>query len=157
VPTSRAAADGPADRPGLFARPWGPGRIPWQAAVAAGIGLFGVVPLTFVVFVIYALGGLDSDTARDPWVYPLFLAPLVVLVGSMLLLAGRTRVWLFVGAAAALAAGLTIIGVAGSAGEPVGGWPLLLAVCPVAAAGLALRPPVGRWLAERPGRARPPA
>lgn len=151
MPPSSAAAD----RPGFF-RPWGAGRMPWQAAVAGGIGLFGVVPLTFVVFVIYALGGLNSDTARDPWVYPLFLAPLLVLVGSLLLLAGRSRVWLFAGAVAAVAAGLTIIGVGRSADEPVGGWPMLLAVCPVLAAGLALRPAVGRWLAGRPGRVPPP-
>ncbi|SEO96762.1 hypothetical protein SAMN05660991_02596 [Trujillonella endophytica] len=131
--------------------------MPWQAAVAAGVGLFGVVPLAFTVFVIYALGGLDSDTARDPWIYPLFLAPLLVLVGSLLLLAGRSRVWLVVGAAAAVGAGLTIIGVGSSAGEPVGAWPLLLALCPVVAAAIALRPPVGRWLAGRPGRVPPPA
>ncbi|MGY1772347.1 hypothetical protein [Blastococcus sp. SYSU D00813] len=155
MPTSRPAADGPGERPGLFVRPWGPGRIPWQAVVAVGIGLFGVVPLTFVVFVIYAVGGLDSDTARDPWIYPLFLAPLLVLVGSLLLLAGRSRVWLVLGAVAAVAAGLTIVLVGRSAGEPVGVWPLMLAVFPVLAAGIALGPAVGRWLAERPGRARP--
>ncbi|WP_409332284.1 hypothetical protein [Trujillonella humicola] len=157
MPSSRSAADGPGGRPGSSSRPWGPGRIPWQAVAAVAVGLFGVVPLTFVAFVVFALGGLDSDTARDPWIYPLFLAPLLLLVGSLLLLAGRSRVWLVVGAVAAVAAGLTIIVVGRSAGEPVGVWPLLLAVCPVVAAGIALRPPVGRWLAERPGRSRPPA
>ena len=152
MPSSSAAADRP-DRPGVFASS-GTGRRPWEAVVAAGVGLFGVLPLALVVAPIVLLGGLDADTGRDPWVYPLFLAPLLVLVGSLLLLAGRSRVWLLAGAVAAVAAGLTIIGVGSSAGEPVGGWPLMLAVGPVLAAGIALRPAVGRWLAGRPRRER---
>ena len=142
-----------ADRPG-FLRPWGAGAVPWQVVVAAGTGLFGVLPLLITLLPIVLLGGLDADTGRDPWVYPLFLAPLLVLVGSLLLLAGRSRVWLLAGAVAAVAAGVTIMGMARSQGESLGAWPLMLALCPVLAAGIALRPVVGRWLASRPRRER---
>ncbi|PWW24649.1 hypothetical protein JD79_03838 [Geodermatophilus normandii] len=136
-----------------------PSRIPGPALAAAVLAALGVLPLVVVAFLVVALGGLEADSGRRDWVSVvlLLLPPLLQLFALGWFLLRRGRVPLVLAALAAIAAGVLVLATAASVGQSVGLGPFVLAVCPVLAAGLAMTPAVGRWLAEarahRRGRA----
>ncbi len=133
-----------------------PSRMPGLAIAAAAVGALGVLPLALVAVLAFALGGVSGDTGggRDWWSFALLLLPLLQLFGVFWLVARRGRWPLVLGAAASLAFAGLVLGTAASVGQDVGAGPLLVAVCPVIAVGLAFSPQVGAWLAGRP-RTRP--
>jgi peptidoglycan/LPS O-acetylase OafA/YrhL len=129
--------------------------MPPLALVAVVLGLVGALPPAFLAVMAVALGGLTADAGPDPWTYLLLLAPVLQVLGALLLLARRS--WLLLVLAVVPVAVLTGAVVwAATATEDVGstGWPLLLLVAPVLAAVLAATPRVRRWVAGRPRRTR---
>ncbi|MGR7027933.1 hypothetical protein [Geodermatophilus sp. URMC 62] len=133
-----------------------PSRIPGLAIAAAAVGALGVLPLALVAVLAFALGGVQGDSSggRDWWTFALLLLPLLQLFGVSWLVVRRGRWPLVLSAAAALAFAGLVLGTAASVGQDVGAGPLLVAVCPVIAAGLAFSPQVGAWLAGHPRRVR---
>jgi len=126
-----------------------PSRIPGPALAAAVLAALGVLPLVVVAFLVVALGGLEADAGRD-WVSVvlLLLPPLLQLFALGWFLFRRGRVPLVLAALAAIAVGVLVLVTSASVGQSVGAGPFVLAICPVLAAGLAMTPAVGRWLAE---------
>ena len=123
--------------------------MPGTAIAAAALGALGVLPLTLVTVLPFLLGGVQSDDVRDWWVYALLLLPVLEVFGVVWLVARRGRWPLVAGAVASLAFALLVIGTAVSVGADVGAAPVVVAVCPLVAAGLALSPRVTAWLAGR--------
>ncbi|MGY1746178.1 hypothetical protein [Blastococcus sp. SYSU D00695] len=148
---STSAADVPADR-GAASLPATPARMPWTALTAGVCGVVAVVPLLLMALLLFALGGLSSDSAREPWVWVVFLAPVVQLLAAMWLLTRRGWVPLLL--AVLLPVGLTVAvyRAAWEDGDGVGVGPLLIMLFPVLAAAFALARPTRAWLAGRPGR-----
>ena len=124
-----------------------PSRLPGTAIAAAAIGALGVLPLALVTVLPFLLGGVQSDNVRDWWVYALLLLPVLQVFGVVWLVTRRGRWPLVAGAVASLAFALLVIGTAVSVGADVGATPVVVAVCPLIAAGLALSPRVTAWLA----------
>ncbi|MGY1695854.1 MULTISPECIES: hypothetical protein [unclassified Geodermatophilus] len=124
-------------------------RTPVPAVAAALLAGLGVLPLAIVAFLVYALGGLQADAGRE-WftVILLVVPPFLQLFALTWFLLRRGRVPLVVSALVACAVAGLVVATARSVGDPVGPGPFVLALCPVLAAGLALSPPVGRWLAD---------
>jgi peptidoglycan/LPS O-acetylase OafA/YrhL len=130
--------------------------MPVPAIAAAVLAGLGVLPLTMVAFLVYALGGLQADAGRD-WATAALLVvpPFLQLFALVWFLVRRGRVPLVLSALLAIGVAGLVVATARSLGESVGPGPFVLATCPVLAAGLALTPSVGRWLAEaRAGRRR---
>jgi len=62
--------------------------------VAAGtFAIAGALPLALLVGSAVALGGLEGDTGVEWWLYPMLLAPVLLLAGAVALLSGRS--WRF--------------------------------------------------------------
>ena len=126
-----------------------PSRIPGPALAAAVLAAVGVLPLVIVAFLVVALGGLQADAGRDWFTAGLLvLPPFLQLFALGWLLLRRGRIPLVVSALVVVAVAVLVIGTATSIGSSVGAGPFVLAICPVLAAGLAMTPAVGRWLAE---------
>ncbi|MGX5657169.1 hypothetical protein ACWKWC_20515 [Geodermatophilus nigrescens] len=126
-----------------------PSRIPGPALAAAIVAALGVLPLVVVAFLVIALGGLEADAGRN-WLETglLLLLPLLQLFALGWFLLRRGRVPLVVAALATVAGAVLIAVISASVGQSVGAGPFVLALCPVVAAALAMRPAVGRWSAE---------
>ena len=118
------------------------------AAVLAGIGALVLLALAFLVL---ALGGLSSDGADRAWALLPLAAGLAAALGSVRLL--RRRGWGALAVACLLAAAFVVLLVVQAADlgeDPPVGLSLLMLAGPVAALGLALTPPVRRWLGTAP-------
>ncbi|SFL18265.1 hypothetical protein [Geodermatophilus ruber] len=127
-------------------------RMPGLALAAGLVGFLGALPPALLAVVAIALGGLSGDAGPDPWTY-LLVAAAVLQVAAAAWLVARRAWWPLVLAVLPLA---VFTGAVIAAGQGDGGraWPLLLLVLPVIAAGLALTPPVRRWVTGRPRPAR---
>lgn len=145
----RSAAD---DRPLLPG--WGSGRMPWTALTAVVCGVVAVVPLLLMALLLFALGGLSSDAAREPWVWLIFLAPVVQFLAAMLLITRRGWLPLVIAVLPSAALTWAVYAAARDEGDAVGVGPLLIVFFPLLAAGFAAAAPTRRWLAARPRRAR---
>ncbi|MGY1607048.1 MULTISPECIES: hypothetical protein [unclassified Geodermatophilus] len=134
-------------------------RIPVPAVAAAVLAGLGVLPLAIVAFLVYALGGLQADAGREWFTLVLLVVPpFLQLFALTWFLLRRGRVPLVLSALLAIGVAGLVVATARSVGESVGAGPFVLALCPVLAAGLAMTPAVGRWLAEaRDARRRPAA
>ncbi|WP_029430369.1 hypothetical protein [Blastococcus sp. URHD0036] len=143
-----------ADRPSGFLPGLGGGRVPWTAVTAMVCAAVAVIPLLLMAVLLFAVGGLSPDAAREAWVWVVFLAPVVQFVAAMLLVTRRG--WLPLVLAVLPSALLTwaVYAAARDEGDAVGVGPLLIVFFPLLAAGFAAAPPTRRWLAARPGRAR---
>ncbi|MGY1830305.1 hypothetical protein ACI8AA_07730 [Geodermatophilus sp. SYSU D01180] len=126
-----------------------PSRMPGTAIAAAAVGALGVLPLALVTVLPFVLGGVQSDDVRDWWVYALLLLPVVQLFGVVWLVSRRGRWPLLLGAVGSVVFALLVMATAAAVGEDVGVAPVVVAVCPLVAAGLALSPRVTAWLAGR--------
>jgi hypothetical protein len=153
VPSSSAAADSPSERARALL-PGAAARMPWTALTAGICGVVGIVPLLLMALLLFALGGLSSDSAREPWVWLILLAPVVQLLAAMWLFSRRG--WVPLVLAVLPAAGLTwaIYWSARTDDDPVGVGPLLIVLFPLLAAGFAVARPTRQWVAGRPGRKR---
>ena len=125
-----------------------------RAALAAGVlAGIGALVLLAVAFLVLALGGLSSGGADRAWALLPLAAGLAGALGGVRLL--RRRGWGAVAVAVAclLTAAFVVLLVAQARDlgeDPTVGLSLLLLAGPVAALGLALTPPVRRWLATAP-------
>lgn len=128
--------------------------MPWTALAAGVCGVVAVVPLLLMALLLFALGGLSSDSAREPWVWLIFLAPVLQFAAALWLFTRHG--WLPLVLVVLPSAALTwvIYWSAGDDGDRVGIGPLLIVLFPVLAAGLAVARPTRAWLAARPGPAR---
>ncbi|MGY1743680.1 MULTISPECIES: hypothetical protein [unclassified Blastococcus] len=150
--SSSAAADRPSDR----ARSLLPGsgdRMPWTALTAGICGIVAVVPLLLMALLLFALGGLSSDSAREPWVWLVLLAPVVQFVATLWLFTRHGWVPMLLAVVPAALFTGAIYWTANENGDPVGVGPLLIVLFPLLAAGFAVARPTRLWLAGRPGRA----
>jgi peptidoglycan/LPS O-acetylase OafA/YrhL len=132
--------------------------MPAPAIAAAVLAAVGVLPLAIVAFLVVALGGLQADAGRD-WalVALLVVPPLLQVFALVWFLLRRGRFPLVLAALVSIAVAVLVVVVSSSAGESVGAGPFVLAACPVLAAGVALSPAVGRWLAAARAERRSPA
>ncbi len=130
--------------------------MPWTALTAGICGVVAIVPLLLMALLLFAIGGFSSDAAREPWVWLVFLAPVVQLVAALWLLTRRGWVPLVLAVLPSVALTWLIYGAAREEDEAVGVGPLLIVLFPLLAAGFAVARPTRAWLAARPGRVRPP-
>ena len=154
MPSRSAAADRPSERGPGFLPGWGGDRMPWTALTAVVCGVVAVIPLLLMALLLFAVGGLSSDAAREWWVWVVFLAPVLQFVAALWLV--RRRGWVPLLLAVLPSAALTalVYAAAREEGDAVGVGPLLIVFFPLLAAGFAAAPPTRRWLAGRPRRAR---
>ena len=131
--------------------------MPWTALAAGVCGVVAVVPLLLMALLLFAAGGLSPDSAREPWVWLVFLAPVVQFVATLWLLTRHGRLPLVLAVLPPAALSWAVYRFAPDDGDQVGIGPLLIVLFPVLAAGFALAPATRGWLAARPGRSRPPA
>ncbi len=122
--------------------------MPGTAIAAAVLAAVGVLPLAIVAFLVFALGGLPADAGRD-WVLLVVLTvpPLLQVFALVWFLLRRGRVPLVLSALVTIAVAVLVVAITTSAGQSAGAGPVVLVVCPVLAAALAMSPAVGRWLA----------
>ncbi|RBY88369.1 hypothetical protein DQ240_05995 [Blastococcus sp. TF02A-26] len=128
--------------------------MPWTALTAVVCGGVAVIPLLLMAVLLFAVGGLSSDSAREPWVWIVFLAPVVQLAAAMWLVLRRGWLPLVLAVLPSAALLWAVYSAAEDEGDAVGAGPVLLVLFPLLAAGFAAAPPTRRWLAARPGRAR---
>jgi hypothetical protein len=114
------------------------------AGVLAGLG---ALVLLYLAFLVFALGGLSSDGADRVWALLPLAAGVAAGVGAVRLFRRRGRGGLVVACVLTAAFVGVLAAQAADVGEdaPVG-LALLLLAGPVLALGLALTPPVRRWL-----------
>ncbi len=156
MPSRSAAADRPSDRQRVLL-PGASDRMPWTALTAGICGVVAVVPLLLMALLLFALGGLSSDSAREPWVWLIFLAPIVQFVAALWLFTRHGWLPLVLAVLPSVALTAAIYWAARDDGDPVGPGPLLIVLFPLLAAGFPLARPTREWLAARTGRARPGA
>ena len=131
--------------------------MPWTALTAGVCGVVAVVPLLLMALLLFALGGFSSDSAREPWVWLVLLAPVLQFLAALWLLTRHGWVPMVLAVVPSAVLTWAIYWSARDDGDPVGIGPLLIVLFPVLAAGFALAGPTRAWLAARPGRARPTA
>jgi hypothetical protein len=131
--------------------------MPWTALTAVICGVVAVVPLLLMALLLFALGGLNSDNAREPWVWLILLSPVIQIFATLWLFTRHGWVPLVLAVAPAAVFTGAIFWSARDNDEAVGFGPLLIVLFPLLAAGFAVARPTREWLAGRPGRARPTA
>jgi hypothetical protein len=128
-----------------------PEAAPPAAVGAAVLAFVGALPVLYIAFVLWALGGLSSDRGDRGWALLPLAAALAQVWGGVRLL--RRRGWRFLALGclpAAVFVGLLVAQSAALGGRPPPGLVLLLLAGPVLALGLALTPQVRHWVAGRP-------
>jgi hypothetical protein len=122
-----------------------------RLAVAAGaFAIAGALPLALLVGSAVALGGLEGDKGVEWWLYPLLVAPILLLGGAVALLSGRSWRLLALACLPATAFfGYLMYLLAADGPERGLGWYSFALGAPVLALLLVVLPPPRRWVAAR--------
>ena len=119
--------------------------------MAAGtFAIAGALPLALLVGSAVALGGLEGDTGVEWWLYPMLLAPVLLLAGAVALLSGRSWRFLALACLPAIRSSPTSCTCWPPTGPSAGwaGYSLALGA-PLVALALATLPSPRRWVAQR--------
>lgn len=124
--------------------------IPRLAVAAGTFAIAGALPLALLVGSAVALGGLEGTKGVEWWLYPLLVAPILLMGGAIALLSGRSWRLLALACLPAIAFfGYLMAQLAVDGPEHGLGWYSFALGAPLVALILVLLPSPRRWVAAR--------